>query len=224
MYVHRILEEAVWPYVDRKEVISIIGPRQAGKTTFIDCLLGIKPITSGSILFNGNSIDKYSLQSIRQHVAYVGQSAELFTGSVLRNIDIADKHERLHVEHILALVGLDTERIHELGLSTNIGENGNAFSGGEGQRLIVARALLSSAPVLIFDEATSAVDPETEQRIMQYLQSTKDERICIIISHRLQTISYADQVLVLDKGVIAERGTVVELSSRGTRFSKLFSI
>jgi len=207
---------------DKGTIYAIAGKSGAGKSTLLDCISGLRLLSKGSIVRDGSIASDSELLAMRNAVSYVGQKAEVFEGTLRSNISIGGSaNNASDIEELLATVGLKGSRFVAMGADTKSQEDGKTFSGGEAQRLAIARAIAKPAPILILDEATSAVDPETELRIMEYLQRTKANRICIIVSHRLKTLQYADHILVLDHGQIAESGTYGQLDKDGSLFSQL---
>lgn len=207
--------------IEPGQTIAIVGRSGSGKTTLAKLLLGLYFPTEGKILIDGHDITTISLPSLRQQIGVVDQDTFLFGGTVRENISIA--HLEASLEQIMAVseqAGASSfiARL-PMGYESKIGESGNLLSGGQRQRIAIARALLGNPSVLIFDEATSHLDTESELLIQNNLQAFLKNRTTIIIAHRLSTIRQADCILVLDQGVLIEQGNHEELmDKRGTYF------
>ena len=192
------------------ETIAFVGPSGAGKSTLVKILLGLYHPETGSILYNGNPADTIDLDAFRERIGIVTQDTQLFAGTIRENLLFvspgASDKECLDVLHKAACDGLLARA--EKGLDTVIGEGGVKVSGGEKQRLAIARALLRRPDLLVFDEATSSLDSLTESGITETIRavSNDDEVITILIAHRLSTILHADRIYVLEKGSIVEQG------------------
>jgi len=200
---------------NRGKTVAFVGPSGSGKTTLVKLLVGLYHPMSGQILYNGNTQDKVDLNSLREHIGFVTQDAQLFSGSIRENLLFvnpkATDEQILDVLHKAACQSL-LERADK-GLDTIIGEGGVKVSGGEKQRLSIARALLRKPTLLVFDEATSALDSLTEQEISKTIRDVSEskEHITILIAHRLSTIMHADVIHVLERGKIIESGKHEEL-------------
>ena len=196
-----------------EQTIAVVGRSGSGKTTLSKLMLGLYPPTDGKVLIDGQDVSKISLKSLRRQVGVVDQNTFLFGGTIRENISVA--HPEAALEEIVEaarLAGAD-EFIQQLpmGYENEIGEGGGMLSGGQRQRLVIARALLGNPQLLIFDEATSSLDAETERIIQNNLKTILKGRTSLIIAHRLSTVRNADLILVLDKGVLIESGTHDEL-------------
>jgi ATP-binding cassette subfamily B protein len=198
------------------ESIAFVGPSGAGKSTLVKLLLGLYKPDSGRILFNSIDSSDVNYDALRRRVGFVPQSIELFAGTIRDNLRFvrpdASDAECLSALGAAQLSGL-LERSRE-GLDTRIGEGGLKLSGGEKQRLAIARALLRSPDILIFDEATSSLDSETEKEITRTIDGIIGARpafITVLIAHRLSTIAHADRIIVLSKGRVVEQGGHLEL-------------
>jgi HlyB family type I secretion system ABC transporter len=198
------------------QTVAIVGRSGSGKTTLAKLLLGLYPVASGRILIDGHDINAISKSSLRPQVGVVDQETFLFGGSIRDNISLA--HPSATTEEIREAArqaGADLF-INELPLKyeTPIGEGGGMISGGQRQRLAIARALLGNPRLLILDEATSSLDTESEHIIQTNLNTILKNRTTLVIAHRLSTIRNADLILVLDRGVLIEQGTHEELMTR----------
>lgn len=201
--------------VQRGETIAFVGPSGAGKSTLVKLLVGLYATPTGTILYNdidSNSIDKDELQ---QQLGFVTQDTQLFAGTIRENL-LFTKPEATEEQLNFALSQAACDNLiarSEFGIDTVIGEGGMKLSGGEKQRLSIARALLRTPKLLVFDEATSSLDSITEESISNTIRSigNQKEHITVLIAHRLSTIMHADKIFVLEKGVIVETGKHSEL-------------
>lgn len=203
-------------------VTAIVGRSGSGKTSLIRLVPRFYEPSGGCIRLDGVPLDDYPLADLRRQVAMVGQKVMLFDDTVAANIaygmDATDEQIRKAAEAANAWEFI--ERMPQQ-LQTPVGENGALLSGGQRQRLAIARAILRDAPVLILDEATAALDNESERLVQDALQRLMPERTTLVIAHRLSTIEHADQVLVMDHGRIVERGTHAELLALGGLYEHL---
>jgi ATP-binding cassette, subfamily B, bacterial HlyB/CyaB len=191
------------------QTIALVGRSGSGKTTIAKLILGLYEPTSGKILIDGRDITTISLQSLREHIGVVDRANFLFGNTIRENIAIAHPEATLAEIREAAIQAGANEFIERLplGYETPIGERGGTLSGGQCQRLAIARALLGNPSLLILDEATSNLDAESERIIQNNLQKILQGRTTIVIAHRLSTIRHADVIIVIDRGVIVESGT-----------------
>uniref|UniRef100_UPI00260053BD glucan ABC transporter ATP-binding protein/ permease n=1 Tax=uncultured Hyphomicrobium sp. TaxID=194373 RepID=UPI00260053BD len=205
------------------KTVALVGPTGSGKSTTLSLLLRLRAADSGRILVDGRDITDVTLASLRRQIAVVFQDAGLFNRSIGDNIAVGRPNATMaEVENAARLAEAhDFISAKPDGYGFVIGERGAALSGGERQRLAIARAILKDAPILILDEATSALDAETEARIKRALDRLRAGRTTFIIAHRLSTVANADEILVLDKGRIVERGRFVELAAGKGIFSRM---
>ena len=205
------------------EVVALVGPSGSGKTTLLNLLLRFYEVSSGTILIDDVPISKINLESLRQNIALVPQDTFLFDGTILENIGYgcpgateeavirAAKRANAH-----AFITKTPD-----GYATSIGEAGMKLSGGEQQRLSIARALLKDAPILVLDEATSSLDTQSEALIQASLVNLMEGRTSFIIAHRLSTVARADKILVIKDGEILETGTHETLLAKGGLYQQL---
>jgi ATP-binding cassette, subfamily B, bacterial len=203
--------------------LAIVGETGSGKTTLSYLIPRLYDVSSGSVTIDGTDVRDLSFDALAAAVGVVAQETYLFHESVAENLRFAKpaatdeeivaaaKVAQIH-EHLMSLPD---------GYDTIVGERGYRFSGGEKQRLAIARAVLRDPPVLVLDEATSALDTQTEQAVQEAIDAASAGRTTITIAHRLSTIRDADEIIVLDHGEIAERGTHAELLALGGRYAAL---
>lgn len=197
--------------VRRGETIAFVGPSGAGKSTLVKLLVGLYSPKVGQILYNGTPSDKIDLEQIRERIGFVTQDTQLFSGSIAENLRFvrpeATDEECLKVLKQASAMSL-LERADK-GLQTRIGEGGVKVSGGEKQRLSIARSLLRNPDLMVFDEATSSLDSITEDEVSHTIGEVaeRSEAISILIAHRLSTILHADRIYVLERGRIVEQGS-----------------
>jgi len=208
------------------EIIGIAGKTGCGKSTLIKLLMRFYDIQSGDILIDGHNIQDLQLQSLRKSIALVSQDIYLFHGSIFDNI--AYSRPEAARENVLAAA--QQAALHDFvmtlpnGYDTIVGERGIRLSGGQRQRLSIARAILKNAPIMIFDEATSAVDTETEKLIHDNLADIIKGKTAILIAHRLSTIRHANRILVLENGHIVETGSHDALRAQNGIYAELWRI
>ncbi|MBD2127767.1 peptidase domain-containing ABC transporter [Microcoleus sp. ZQ-A2] len=194
-------------------LVGIVGRSGSGKSTLSKLLQRLYLAESGRILIDGFDLKSADLASLRQQIGVVLQEDFLFNGSILENITLGNPD--ISAEQVVeaARLAVAHDFISEMpqGYETNVGERGTALSGGQRQRIALARLFLSQAPILILDEATSALDSETEQQVLQNIQRISQNRTVFLIAHRFAPLKRADLILVLEKGVIAEKGTHTDL-------------
>jgi subfamily B ATP-binding cassette protein MsbA len=206
------------------QTVALVGGSGGGKSTIGALIPRFYRPTSGCIKIDGFDINALGLADLRSHIALVSQDVVLFNDTVGANIAYGVSHGATREELIAAAQAAHAwEFIQQLpqGLDTTIGEDGAKLSGGQRQRIAIARALLKNAPILILDEATSALDTESERQVQAALATLMQNRTTLVIAHRLSTIEHADQILVLDQGLIVERGTHAELLALGGYYANL---
>jgi ATP-binding cassette subfamily B protein len=202
-----------------------VGPSGAGKTTISALLPRLYDVTEGSIKIDGVDIRDIDIDSLRDGIGVVMQDSHLFHESIAENLRYA-KPDASDDELIAAC---QSAQIWDLvstlpnGLNTLVGERGHRLSGGEKQRLAIARLLLKSPAIVILDEATAHLDSENEALVQEALKNALKDRTSLVIAHRLSTVKEADQILVLDDGLIVESGTHDDLIRKGGLYADLFA-
>lgn len=208
------------------KMVALVGPTGVGKTTIISLIARFYDPEEGRILLDGRDLKDITLSSLRNQISIVLQDIFLFNGSVADNIAYGCKEATMDEIIHAAKIARAHEFIAEMpeGYDTVIGERGVKLSGGQKQRLSIARAVLRNAPILIFDEATAAVDVETEEKIQQAIQELAESRTIIVVAHRLSTVKRADKILVIHNGKIVESGNHSELLAYNGVYKQLCDI
>jgi subfamily B ATP-binding cassette protein MsbA len=201
--------------IPKGKTVALVGSSGSGKSTLADLVPRFHDVSGGEILIDGINIREYTLASVRKHISIVTQEPILFNESVAANISLGMNNPRMEdVEQAARTANawnFIQAKTHKF--NTNIGDRGNKLSGGEKQRLTIARALLKNPPILILDEATSSLDTESERLVQDAINKMMLNRTSLVIAHRLSTVRHADEIIVLDKGKIAERGSHEQLMS-----------
>lgn len=216
-------------FIPAKTSLAIVGPSGSGKTSLVSLIPRFYEINAGEILINSKNIYEMSLEELRKHIALVSQDPLLFTGTLKENLEIVlrktlSEEEKLNRINTALDKAFLREFLSELdsGLDTHLGERGMKLSLGQRQRVSLARAFLSEAPIVILDEPTSALDNKSQQFIYSSIQELRKDRTLIIIAHRLDTIQSCDKIIYLENGEILETGTYNELSAdKNSKFSAL---
>ncbi len=209
--------------IPKGKTIALVGSSGSGKSTLADLVPRFHDVNSGEVLIDGVNIRKYTLESLRDQISIVTQEAILFNDTVASNISLG-KPEASREEIEQAAKAANAHNFISNkgnGFDANIGDRGGKLSGGERQRVTIARALLKNPPILILDEATSALDTESERLVQDAINRMMENRTSLVIAHRLSTIRHADEIVVLQKGEIAERGTHDELLAKGGIYRRL---
>ncbi len=206
------------------KVTALVGESGSGKSTLASLLLAFELPASGGIEFDGVALHDASLKSVRAQFALVTQEAMLFSATVRENLLVARPEASAQEIEDACRVASAWDFIAQLpkGLETSIGERGVTLSGGQKQRLCLARAVLAKAPVLVLDEATSNLDPESEREVQAALDAVLVGRTAIVIAHRLNSVKRAEQIVVLEKGVVVEQGTHDALVARGGVYAAMW--
>ncbi len=230
------LKNVSYSYNDEKKIISdlslkikanssvaLVGESGSGKSTIIKLIMGLVKYQEGNILIDGKELSKINLSSFYDNVTYVSQEAPIFDGTLRENLIFDKKIKDDEILKVLKLVCLDKfyEKL-ENGLDTELGEKGVRMSGGERQRVALARLFFDDSKIIILDEATSAIDNITEKEVMKNIVEKLENKTLIVIAHRLETIKDVDSICVLVDGVIKEEGKYQELLGKNGYFTKLY--
>lgn len=204
---------------------AIVGPSGGGKTTLCHLLSRFWDVDGGQVILGGHDVREYDMDSLMQNFSFVFQNVYLFHDTIANNIRFGQPDAPM--EQVIAAA--KKARCHDFirklpqGYDTVIGEAGSSLSGGERQRLSIARAMMKDAPIIILDEVTANVDPENEKELMEAIQELTRKKTVIMIAHRLKTVRHADQILVVDKGQIVQRGTHDELMTQDGIYRRFIS-
>lgn len=212
--------------IPKGKTVALVGESGSGKSTISDLLPRFYDVQSGKILLDNTDIRDVKIELLRDKIGIVSQESILFNGTVAENIAFGKPNASLEEIVEAAKIANAHRFIEELenGYDTQIGERGNKLSGGQKQRVSIARAILKNPDILILDEATSALDTESEKLVQEAINQLMVDRTSLVIAHRLSTIRNADEIIVLSKGKIIERGTHQELLDKGGTDSYLSSL
>lgn len=205
---------------------ALVGPSGGGKSTVLALLLRLYEVTEGDVVIDGQSISGVSRRSLRQQTAYVGQDVYLFRGTIRENIAFG----KVGASQAEIAAAAEAACAHDfimsfpLGYDTPVGEHGAQLSGGQRQRIAIARALVKNAPIILLDEATAALDSESEKQVQEAIEHLCRNRTTIVIAHRLHTIMHADAILVVEGGEIVEHGRHDDLLRRNGRYASFFKL
>lgn len=212
--------------IEKGKTIAFVGSSGAGKSTLADLVPRFHDVTNGNLLIDGVNIKEYSLTSLRSQMSIVTQEPILFNDTISNNIKLgnpaASDEEVIQAAKVANAHNFITQK--EKGYETNIGDRGSKLSGGEKQRLTIARAVLKNPPILILDEATSSLDTESERLVQDAINNMMQNRTSIVIAHRLSTIRHANEIIVLQKGKIVERGTHDSLMRQNGFYRRLVDL
>lgn len=209
--------------INKNSSVALVGESGSGKSTIIKLIMGLIKYDKGNILIDGKELSKLNLNSFYDNVTYVSQEAPIFDGTLRENLIFDKKIPDEEIIKVLNLVCLDKfyEKL-ENGLDTELGEKGVRMSGGERQRVALARLFFDDSKIIILDEATSAMDNITEKLVMGNVVKQLDNKTLVVIAHRLETIKDVDKIYVLSDGIIQEEGKYNELLDRNGYFTKLY--
>jgi subfamily B ATP-binding cassette protein MsbA len=223
LYDDKVVLNKINLTVQKGKTIALVGSSGAGKSTLADLIPRFHDVASGEILIDGVNIKDVTIQSLRRQMSFVTQEPILFNDTIAANIALGDinatREEIIEAAKIANAHSFIISK--EEGYDTNIGDRGMKLSGGERQRLTIARAVLQNPPILILDEATSSLDTESERLVQDAIISLMQDRTSVVIAHRLSTIRNADDIIVLQKGEIIERGTHDSLIACNGFYKKL---
>jgi subfamily B ATP-binding cassette protein MsbA len=211
---------------ERGKLTALVGPSGGGKSTVLNLILRFYDLDSGRIVIDGQDIAAVSRHSLREHIAYVGQIVHLFRGSIRDNIALG----KLGASTDEIVAAAKAAHAHDFienfpaGYYTPVGEQGLQLSGGQRQRVAIARALIKDAPIILLDEATAALDSESEHAVQEAIAELCKGRTTIAIAHRLSTIMHADSILVVENGMIVESGRHEELLRKGGRYASFYRL
>lgn len=226
LYEDKIILDGVELTIEKGKTIALVGSSGAGKSTLVDLIPRFHDAGVGELLIDGINIKEYSLASLRHHMGIVTQEAILFNDTIANNIalgmDNPTEEQIMNAAKIANAHNFILQK--ENGYQTNIGERGNKLSGGEKQRITIARAVLKNPPILILDEATSSLDTESERLVQDAINNLMENRTSIVIAHRLSTIRHADEIIVLQHGKIVERGTHDSLIEKNGFYKRLVNM
>ncbi len=212
--------------IEKGKTVALVGSSGAGKSTLADLVPRFHDVTNGELLIDGINIKDYSVESVRNQISVVTQDPILFNDTIANNILLGKQNATKEEIEEAATVSnaFNFIKQKEEGFETNIGDRGTKLSGGERQRLTIARAVLKNSPILILDEATSSLDTESERLVQDAINNMMKNRTSIVIAHRLSTIRHADEIIVLQKGTIVERGSHEQLLELGGFYRKLIEM
>ena len=207
-YEKRKVIDGISAQIPEKTTTAIVGPSGGGKTTLVNLLARFWDVDAGTVTLGGRNVKEYDMDSLMENFSFVFQNVYLFHDTIANNIRFGQPDAPMEKVIEAAKKACCHEFIEALpeGYDTVIGEGGASLSGGEKQRISIARAMMKDAPVIFLDEATANVDPENENDLMKAIQALTEEKTVIMIAHRLKTVEHADQILVIDHGKIVQQG------------------
>lgn len=224
-YESRRIIDNVSLRIPEKTTTAIVGPSGGGKTTLTSLIARFWDVQEGEVLLNGRNVKEYSFDSLMRNFSFVFQRVYLFEDTIANNIRFGEPDASM--ERVIEAA--KKARCHDFimqlpdGYETVIGEGGASLSGGEKQRISIARAILKDSPIIILDEATANVDPENEAELVKAVQELTRNKTIIMIAHRLKTVRNADQILVVDQGRIAQQGTHEQLMKQDGIYRRFVS-
>ncbi len=225
-YGDKIILDGLNLTIKKGKTVALVGSSGAGKSTLADLVPRFHDVSSGEVLIDGINIKQYSLESIRNQMGIVTQEPILFNDTIANNIalgmDNVREEQIIHAAKIANAHDYISEK--EEGYQANVGDRGSKLSGGEKQRLTIARAVLKNPPILILDEATSSLDTESERLVQDAINRLMHSRTSLVIAHRLSTVRHADEIIVLQFGKIVERGNHNELMMKGGFYKRLIDM
>ncbi|XZF13566.1 ABC transporter ATP-binding protein [Chitinophagaceae bacterium MMS25-I14] len=222
-YGDKVILDGIDLKIEKGKTIALVGASGAGKSTMVDLIPRFHDVTSGEILIDGINVKDLKLDDVRRLMGVVSQDPILFNDTIENNIrlgtggaSIAQVEEAATVAHAHSFIMNKPD-----GYQTVVGDRGSRLSGGERQRVTIARAVLKNPPILILDEATSSLDTESERIVQEAINKLMQNRTCIVIAHRLSTVQHADEIIVMDRGKIVQRGRHAELMQTDGLYRKL---
>jgi ATP-binding cassette, subfamily B, bacterial MsbA len=222
-YGDKVILDNINLTIQKGKTIALVGPSGAGKSTLADLIPRFHDVTAGEILIDGINVKDYKLFDLRKQMGVVSQEPILFNDTIYNNITLgtggASAEQVQEAARIANAHNFITQKPD--GYETIVGDRGAKLSGGERQRVTIARAVLKNPPILILDEATSSLDTESERIVQDAINTLMKNRTCVVIAHRLSTVQHADEIIVLEKGKIMERGTHNELIAKNGLYKKL---
>lgn len=222
-YGDKVILDNINLTIQKGKTIALVGPSGAGKSTLADLIPRFHDVTAGEILIDGINVKHYKLFDLRKQMGVVSQEPILFNDTIYNNITLgtggASAEQVQEAARIANAHNFITQKPD--GYETIVGDRGAKLSGGERQRVTIARAVLKNPPILILDEATSSLDTESERIVQDAINTLMKNRTCVVIAHRLSTVQHADEIIVLEKGKVMERGTHNELIARKGLYKKL---
>lgn len=222
-YGDKVILDNINLTIHKGKTIALVGPSGAGKSTLADLIPRFHDVTAGEILIDGINVKDYKLFDLRKQMGVVSQEPILFNDTIYNNITLGTGGASVEQVHEAARIANAHNFIIQKpdGYETIVGDRGAKLSGGERQRVTIARAVLKNPPILILDEATSSLDTESERIVQDAINTLMKNRTCVVIAHRLSTVQHADEIIVLEKGKVMERGTHNELIAKNGLYKKL---
>jgi ATP-binding cassette subfamily B protein len=212
--------------VNGGEKVAVVGTSGSGKSTLVKLLFRFYDVSSGNIFIDGQNVSEVSQHSLRQHIGIVPQDTVLFNDSLFANVQYGDP-DASHAQVMAAIeMAHLTQFVASLpdGVETKVGERGLKLSGGEKQRVAIARTILKNPTILVFDEATSSLDSQSEQAILTAINEVAKNRTSLVIAHRLSTIIDSDNIIVMNEGIIVEQGNHHQLLALNGKYSKMWQL